>query len=120
MNAEQGMYVNVILAVGGTVWVLVSGLIVYIWRNSMARISKLERNDEAGLSKLIDNPPLTINTHVGLCDRTISKLSTHFESQIDNSIKLISQKINLMEENIGLKIEKAILLAARNGRKGGE
>jgi hypothetical protein len=98
---HPGIYVNAIIAVGGAVWVLVSALIVYIWRSSMGRISKLEEKDETTIAKLLLNPVLTIQTHHLLCEGNWTRFT---------------DRIVLLEENIGLKIEKAILEASRNGK----
>jgi len=102
MTTEHpGIYVNAIIVVGGAVWVLISALIVYIWRSSMGRISKLEEKDEITISKLLLNPVLTIQTHHLLCEGNWTRFT---------------ERIALLEENIGLKIEKAILEASRNGK----
>lgn len=95
-------YVGVIIAVGGAVWVLISALIVYIWRSSMSRILKLEEKDELTIAKLLLNPVLTVQTHHLLCE---------------GNWKRFTERIELLEENIGLKIEKAILEAVHNKRE---
>ena len=103
MNVEQpGIYINVIIAVGGAIWFLVTALIVYIWRTSMTRITKLEQKDEATISGLLKNPILTIASHNILCGEVW---------------KYLMEKLESMEKGIRLEIKNAILEAARNGKK---
>lgn len=98
----EGIYINLIIAVGGAVWVLVSALIIYIWKSSMNRITKLEDKDEATISGLLKNPNLTIASHNILCSETW---------------KHLMEKLESMEKGIRLEIKNAILEAARNGKK---
>jgi hypothetical protein len=100
MTEHSGLYVNLIIVTGGAVWVLVSALIVYIWKSSMGRISKLEQRDEQTITGLIKNPVLTIANHNLLCNETW---------------KHLMDKLDSMEKGIRLEIKNAILEAARNG-----
>ena len=113
MSMEQpGVYVNIVIAVGGAVWVLITGLIVYIWRSSAKsndkshaelekRVTELELAKSLALDKLLLNPVLTIPVHAVFCGGVWDRFT---------------ERVALMEENIGLRIEKAVLESARNGR----
>ena len=128
MSTEHpGIYINMVIAVGGAVWVLISSLIVYIWRTSILqtrkqfiivdeRVSALERSGGLAVSKLIENPILSVTAHTALCGKNTSDVTNQFNNSLESSVRLISQRIDLMEVNIGLRIEKAILEAARNGK----
>lgn len=100
MNEHPGIYVNVIIAVGSAIWVLVTALIVYIWKSSMTRITKLEQKDELTITGLLENPVLTISSHALLCNDTW---------------KHLVEKLEGIEKGIRLEIKNAILEAARNG-----
>jgi len=113
MSMEHpGGYVNVMISVLGAVWVLITGLIVYIWRSSAKsndkshaelekRVTELELAKSLALDKLLLNPVLTIPVHAVFCGGVWDRFI---------------ERVALMEENIGLKIEKAVLESARNGR----
>jgi len=102
MSTEHpGVYINFIIAIGGAIWVLVTALIVYIWRSSVMRITKLEQKDEITIAGLLKNPILTIASHTALCSETW---------------KHLMEKLDAMEKGIRLEIKNAILEAARNGR----
>jgi len=105
MTDHSGLFVNIIITVGATVWALVTGLIVYIWRSSMSRITKLEQKDELTITGLLKNPVLTISSHALLCNDTW---------------KHLVEKLESMENGIRLEIKNAILEAARNGKQHGE
>jgi len=109
---HPGVYVNMIISVLGAVWVLITGLIVYIWRSSAKsndkshaelekRVTELELAKSLALDKLLLNPVLTIPIHAVFCGEVWNRFT---------------ERVALMEENIGLKIEKAVLESARNGR----
>jgi len=100
MTEQPGVYIGAIIAVGGAIWVLLTALIVYIWKSSMTRISKLEEKDEQTIAGLIRNPVLTISSHNLLCNETW---------------KHLMDKLDSMEKGIRLEIKNAILEAARNG-----
>jgi hypothetical protein len=110
---HPGIYINAIIAVGMAIWVLVSGLIVYIWRSNLKvtkekldssekRIAELEVAKALALDKLVLNPVLTIPVHEIFCNGVWTRFN---------------ERVMLMEDNIGLKIKNAILEAARNGAK---
>ena len=103
---EQHLDVTTVIYVLGIAWALISGLLVYIWRNSMVRITKLETFNEIAVAKLIEAPVLTVMSHADLCSRTL-----------DGFHKIVSMRMDAMEKNIGLQIEKAILQAWKNGAK---
>jgi len=116
-----------VIAVSGAVWALISSLIVYIWRTSILqtrkqfivvdeRISTLERSGGVAVSKLVENPILSVAVHTALCSKNTDGVTNLFNNNLESSVRLISQRIDLMEVNIGLRIEKAILEAARNGK----
>jgi len=109
---HPGVYVNIIIAILGAVWALLTGLIVYIWRSSTKsnesthaelekRTAALEAAKSLALDKLLLNPVLTIPVHAVFCGEVWARFL---------------DRVALMEENIGLKIEKAILESAKNGR----
>jgi hypothetical protein len=98
---HPGIYINAIIAIWGAIWVLVTALIIYIWKGSMTRISKLEQKDETTIIGLIKNPVLTISSHSLLCNVTWKRLE---------------EKLDSMEKEIKLEIKNAILEAARNGK----
>ena len=106
MEQHLHLDVSVVIYVLGIAWALVSGLLIYIWRNSMVRITKLETFNEVAIAKLIEAPVLTIIAHTDLCSRTL-----------DGFHKVVSIRMDAMEKNIGLQIEKAILQAWKNGAK---
>lgn len=103
---EQHLDVSLVIYILGIAWALISGLIIYIWRNSMVRITKLETFNEIAIAKLIEAPVLTVLSHADLCSRTL-----------DGFHKIVSVRMDSMEKNIGLQIEKAILQAWKNGAK---
>jgi hypothetical protein len=111
--AHPGVYVNAGISIIMTVWVLVSGLIIYIWRTNLKdskektielekRIKELEIAKLLALDKLILNPVLTIPIHQIFCGEVWTRFL---------------ERVALMEENIGLKITNAVLEAAKNGYK---
>ncbi len=95
------LIIGIFLALLGMVWAIMNN-----------RVSHLENEREVSLKKLIDSPLLSFDNHEKLCNKT----TEHFESYVDASIKLLTQKIDQLEENLTLKMKNAILEVQRNGR----
>ena len=124
---HAGIYVNLFIAIGCAIWVLLSALIVYIWQAQktqykealdvvLLRVTALERTGTIAITKLAENPIMSIESHTSICTKNTNDVTTHFAYSLDGAMKLLTQRIDLVEVNIGLKIERAILQSFRNGK----
>ena len=122
-----GFYVNIIIAIGGAVWVLLSTLIVYIWQvqksqykealnTVLSRVSALELSSSIAITKLVETPTMSIESHTSICTKNTNDVTTHFAYNLDSAMRLLTQRIDLVEVNIGLKIDRAILQSFKNGK----
>ena len=126
-NIEHpGAYINILISIGVLIWGVISGLVIVIWKvqknefirwraNLEKRVTEIEVGNKAGIKKEMEEPFLSIKGHETLCTKNSSYINSHFSEGVEKLIKLINQRIELLEENLILRIDKAVLQSFKNG-----
>jgi len=126
-NIEHpGAYINILISIGVLIWGVISGLVIVIWKvqknefirwraHLEKRMAEIEVGNKAGIKKEMEEPSLSIKGHEILCTKNSSYINLHFSEGVENLMKLITQRIGLLEENLILRIEKAVLQSFKNG-----
>ena len=111
---------TIIVTFVGSAWALISALVLYVWKNQGEVISKriiiLEDAHKALVEKSVADPMMSTAAHNAVCSKNTTDVTAHLSTAIDSSAKLIQQRISLLEENLILKIERAILQSYKNGK----
>jgi len=104
----------------GVIWALLLALIGYVWNRLESRVKKIEKGEEDIMkARAAEGPVLTVATHEKICVE-IAKMRTDIVKGmlVDLEIKM-SMRMDLLEKNILLTIENAILKSGVQGRHQG-